>query len=280
MSHHKSTTSTVRQTSANKLKPSKLKLSKLTFRRFVYAGFIVCLLCLLPFLFQKGIASAYHFKSNYYLDQWQSGKAIDELQYSNALLASDYAASIDGNNPHYLLTQAKVMEWGIHAGFAVANNDKFNQLYQQAIALRTVWPNAYSDYAYNLAFIQQDLAKAWPYLQLAAKYGPYSPDVIRQTLAIGLANWQQLDGHQKQYILKTSVLAAQTDWKMRSAFKDLVTTYQLEKTVCLYIKFQKQPISESSVGWLNQYLCKGFPVTVSSNTQPVSDENASVSEPS
>jgi hypothetical protein len=82
------------------------------------------------------------------------------LQYTNALLAADYAYSIYDQNPHYLLTLAKVMEWGVFAGLAKYHNNVFNQLYRDAINQRPTWPNAYSDYAYNLALIQHDLAAA------------------------------------------------------------------------------------------------------------------------
>ena len=81
-------------------------------RRVVYMVLIVALLGLLPILLQKGLANAYHFKSRFYIDKWQQNNKPTSLQYSNALLAADYAFSIDRENPHYLLTLAKVMEWG------------------------------------------------------------------------------------------------------------------------------------------------------------------------
>ena len=131
-------------------------------RRVTYALIILVLLGLLPILLQKGLANAYYFKSRFYVDQWQSGNTPTSLQYSNALLAADYAVKIDDQNPHYLLTLLKVMEWGAFSQLVTPNNKVFNQLYRDAINQRPTWPNAYSDYAYNLAFIQHDLSASWP----------------------------------------------------------------------------------------------------------------------
>lgn len=249
----------------SKSKPSStavhIPLMTITPRRLVYLGLILCFLGLLPFLFQKGLANAYHFKSRYYIDEWQAGKVVEPLQYANALLASDYAAKIDSNHPHYLLTQAKIMEWGVFAGLAVANNAKFNQLYQDAINLRVIWPNAYSDYAYNLAFIQHDMARAWQYLHQAAEYGPYSPEVIRQTLAIGMSHWPLLDVSQKQYVLQTSLLAANSDWVMRKELSFFVSENALTIPLCSYIKYQKQTVNANTIAWLNQGLCRSYLVS-------------------
>jgi hypothetical protein len=147
------------------------------------------------------------------------------LQYTNALLAADYAYSIYDQNPHYLLTLAKVMEWGVFAGLAKYHNNVFNQLYRDAINQRPTWPNAYSDYAYNLAFIQHDLAAAWPQLQQALHYGPYTPEVLHQILAIGFAYWPSLTVTQKQLVFKTSKIAANENWSMRHDLKTLINQY-------------------------------------------------------
>ncbi|AZG73836.1 hypothetical protein [Shewanella livingstonensis] len=224
-------------------------------RNVVYAFMILALLTLLPILLQKGLANAYHFKSRFYIDQWQQGAKPNSLQYANALLAADYAFSIDGQNPHYLLTLAKVMEWGVFSKLAQANNTVFNQLYLDAITQRPNWPNAYSDYAYNLAFIQQDINQAWPYLEQALVYGPYTPEVLHQTLAIGFAYWPGLTMVQKQTVFSTAHIAASANWKMRNDLKQLASQYQLTQVMCTYFTYAT-PTNNNVDKWIKQDMCR------------------------
>ncbi|RPA62638.1 hypothetical protein EGC86_05945 [Shewanella frigidimarina] len=224
-------------------------------RNIVYALMMLALLALLPVLLQKGLANAYHFKSRFYIDQWQQGAKPTSLQYANALLAADYASSIDDQNPHYLLTLAKVMEWGVFSQLAQPNKTVFNQLYIDAIIQRPNWPNAYSDYAYNLAFIQKDIVQAWPYLQQALHYGPYTPEVLHQTLAIGFAYWPSLTVIQKQTVFSTAHIAASANWKMRNDLKQLGLEYRLTSVMCTYLTYAT-PVSANVDKWIKQDMCR------------------------
>jgi len=233
-------------------------MSKMTWsaRRVTYALIILVLLGLLPILLQKGLANAYYFKSRFYVDQWQSGNTPTSLQYSNALLAADYAVKIDDQNPHYLLTLVKVMEWGAFSQLVTPNNEVFNQLYRDAINQRPTWPNAYSDYAYNLAFIQHDLAAAWPYLQQALHYGPYTPEVLHQILAIGFAHWSSLTATQKQLVFSTAKIAAMANWTMRNDLKMLALQYQLTPTMCTYFKYLPVDVNQNNTTWIEKDMCR------------------------
>jgi hypothetical protein len=225
-------------------------------RRVVYMVLIVALLGLLPILLQKGLANAYHFKSRFYIDKWQQNNKPTSLQYSNALLAADYAFSIDSENPHYLLTLAKVMEWGVFSKLAQPNNIVFNQLYLDAIEQRPTWPNAYSDYAYNLAFIQHDINQAWLNLEQALVYGPYTPEVMHQVLAIGFAHWPSLTATQKQLVFSTAKIAALANWTMRNDLKMLALQYQLTPTMCTYFKYLPLDVNQNNTTWIEKDMCR------------------------
>ncbi|WP_351000101.1 MULTISPECIES: hypothetical protein [unclassified Shewanella] len=228
---------------------------KLSPRKMVYALMIFALLSLLPMLMQKGLANAYHFKSRFYVDQWQQGTKPTSLQYANALLAADYAFSVDDKNPHYLLTLAKVMEWGVFSQQEKPNIIVFNQLYLDAITLRPNWPNAYSDYAYNLAFIQKDIVQAWPYLEQALHYGPYAPEVLHQTLAIGFAYWPSLTMAQKQKVFSSAYIAASANWEMFTDLKTLALKYKLAPVVCTYFAYAT-PVSGEVNKWIKLDMCR------------------------
>ena len=217
---------------------------------------VFVLAALLPVLVQKGLASAYHFKSRFYIDQWHEGNVPTNLQYANALLAADYAYKIDSENAHYLLTLAKVMEWGVFSSLAQTNSPLFNQLYTDAIRFRPTWPNAYSDYAYNLAFIQHDLQKAWPYLVLAEQYGPYTPEVLHQILSIGFASWPNLTVTQKQLVFTTVKKAAAANWRMRTDLKNLAKQYQLTPVLCTYFAYMTPGLNTQDENWIKQDMCR------------------------
>lgn len=225
-------------------------------RRVVYMVLIVALLGLLPILLQKGLANAYHFKSRFYIDKWQQNNKPTSLQYANALLAADYAFSIDSKNPHYLLTLAKVMEWGVFSKLAQPNDIVFNQLYLDAIEQRPTWPNAYSDYAYNLAFIQHDINHAWLNLEQALVYGPYTPEVLHQVLAIGFAHWPNLTVSQKQLVFTTAKHAASANWLMRNDLKKMAKRYQLTHVICTYFKYSIPAFSANDEKWIKQDMCR------------------------
>ena len=225
-------------------------------RNATYVLMILALVSLLPILVQKGLANAYHFKSRFYIDQWHEGNVPTELQYSNALLAADYAYKIDSQNPHYLLTLAKVMEWGVFSSMSQSNPNLFNKLYAEAIRFRPTWPNAYSDYAYNLTFIQHDLEKAWPYLILAEQYGPYTPEVLHQILSIGFASWPNLTVTQKQQVFKTAKKAATANWLLRNDLKKLANQYQLTPILCTYFSNMTPRMATQDEKWINQDMCR------------------------
>jgi hypothetical protein len=225
-------------------------------RKSIYIILIIVLVALLPVLVQKGLGNAYHFKSRFYIEQWQQGAQPTSLQYANALLAADYAYSIDDQHPHYLLTLAKVMEWGVFTDLGKHDHSVFNHLYRTAINQRPTWPNAYSDYAYNLAFIQHDLAAAWPQLLQARHYGPYTPEVVHQILAIGFAYWPSLTVTQKQLVFTTAKIAASAHWSMRNDLKQLTHQYQLTPIMCSYFKFSPQDVEAKNDKWIKQDLCR------------------------
>ncbi|WP_445777450.1 hypothetical protein [Shewanella sp.] len=225
-------------------------------RSVFYVLMVFVLVALLPILVQKGLASAYHFKSRFYIDQWSEGNVPTDLQYANALLAADYAYNIDSDNAHYLLTLAKVMEWGVFSSLAQPNPPLFNQLYTDAIRFRPTWPNAYSDYAYNLAFIQRDINKAWPYLIKAQQYGPYTPEVLHQILSIGFASWPNLTVSQKQFVFTTAKKAASANWRMRNDLKNLASQYQLTPVLCTYFTYMTPRPSAQDENWIKQDMCR------------------------
>ncbi|MCL1046202.1 hypothetical protein Q4601_16930 [Shewanella sp. 1_MG-2023] len=227
-------------------------------RRLIYAALIVVLLAFLPLLIQKGVANAYHFKTLFYLKLWEGNQQPSKAQFQQAKVAAVNAYSLDNSNPHYILSFAKVLEWGAYHQFYDIDVKKHSQLYMTAIKLRPLWPNAYADYGASLAFLNSDLDTAWPLLEKGLRYGPYTPEVLRQVLAVGFFFWPQLSVEQKKLVLETSLVAVESQWSMKLELQQLTRNYQRTSVVCSYMKYTAIEISEAGQQWVSESLCHHF----------------------
>ncbi|MCL1065357.1 hypothetical protein L2735_00760 [Shewanella olleyana] len=226
-----------------------------TSRKLVYAALIIILLAFLPLLVQKGVANAYHFKSLYYLKLWERNSKADEEQYFQAKVAATHAYSLDSANPHYLLTLAKVLEWGGYAKFEAINMGFLTYLYETAINQRPLWPNAYADYGAMIAFNDGELDKAWTLLLQGRDKGPYTPEVIRQILAVGFAFWGELTIEQKQQVIDIASIAVESKWDVKLTLQSLAKQYDRTQILCTFYKYSDNNLSESAAHWIIQSLC-------------------------
>ncbi|WP_434931622.1 hypothetical protein ACRWQM_06425 [Shewanella sp. HL-SH5] len=225
-------------------------------RQFFLLLLLLGLVSLLPLVFNQGVASTYHFKSNFYLTAWQGKTAIDETQYRDALAAATKAYDLNDTSPHYAITLAKVMEWGIYSGFDGFTNDEFNQLFNQAIKLRHNWPAAYSDYAFNLAFYQTRPDLAFEQLRLGLDYGAFAPEVVQQVLTVGFAYWDTIAMEDKYLVFETLKTAAGMGYDTRRHLASVMGLFQKQSVVCGYFNYLTEPLAENTANWIENTLCK------------------------
>jgi hypothetical protein len=225
-------------------------------RQFLLLMLLLGLVSLLPLVFNQGVASAYHFKSSYYVNAWQGKTAVDETQYRDALAAATKAYHLDDTSPHYGITLAKVMEWGIYSDFDAFSNDEFNRIFSRAISLRHNWPAAYSDYAFNLAFYQARPDLAFEQLRIGLTYGPFAPEVVQQVLTVGFANWANIAIEDKYLVFETLNTAAGMGYDTRRHLVSVIGTYQKKSVVCSYFNHLAEPLAENTANWIEHTLCK------------------------
>jgi hypothetical protein len=225
-------------------------------RQFLILLMLLGLGCLLPFVFNQGVASAYHFKSSYYLNAWEGKTTVDEVQYRDALAAAVNAYERDNTSPHYRITLAKVMEWGVYLGFDSFANDEFNTLLSGAIALRHNWPAAYSDYGFNLAFYQDKPDLAFEQLRIGLEYGPFDPEVVKQILTVGFAYWPTLSIENKYLVFENLKLASTMNHSTRNHLVKVVDLYNKKTLVCSYFNYLPEPLPENTANWIAHSLCK------------------------
>ncbi|UJF23380.1 hypothetical protein [Shewanella sp. OMA3-2] len=214
------------------------------------------LVSLLPLVFNQGVASAYHFKSNYYLTAWQAKTVIDEPQYRDALAAATKAYNLNDTSPHYGITLAKVMEWGVYSGFDAFSNDEFNHLFSRALNLRHNWPAAYSDYAFNLAFYQDRPDLAFEQLRAGLDYGQFAPEVVQQVLSVGFAHWDGISMQDKYLVFEMLKTAAIMGYDTRRHLVQVIATYQKKPLVCSYLSHQLNTLPKGTTNWIEHTLCK------------------------
>jgi len=114
----------------------------------------------------------------------------DTSQYQIALQAINNANNAHQNNPHYLITQGLVLEWGgISDIFSKEERQQKLRLakdyYLQAVALRPTWPVTWATLAilkWRLNEIDQSLVD---YLKQADKYGAHTLDVHHAWVDVG-----------------------------------------------------------------------------------------------
>lgn len=225
-------------------------------RKTLAAGIAILACAGIAKVLPMGLANAFHFKSRHYLDLWAIKGAIDRSQFDDALAAAERAVELDGEHPHYLLTLAKVVEWGQFSGWSSLSHQQINGLYDKAIALRPNWPNAYADYAYQQAFYQQNFTAAWSLLPTALTFGPYTPEVHRNVLAIGFAFWTGLTTAQRALVFASVDAAVRAGGRPYHELKSLAKQYHLQSTLCRYIPLKHKRLSAEKLRIVQRDFCR------------------------
>ncbi|MCA1931505.1 hypothetical protein [Rheinheimera sp.] len=205
----------------------------------------------------KGLASAYYFKANYYLELWQrKPETLDLNSWQQAADAIETAVKLHPHHPHYLITLAKINEWAWYKGLKTADQIAVNdELYKLAIELRPNWPNAYADYAYYLGIVNFRVSEAFTQLDKGRIYGPYSPEVLLRVLLISAKHWQILNGDQK----KQSFIALEEMIKNSyPTYKQAMTIgqdFKLLRTFCIYLRLKKEQFTTKTNTYINRDYC-------------------------
>jgi hypothetical protein len=206
----------------------------------------------------KGMASAYYFKANYYLELWQrKPDTLTAASWQQAAEAIETAVELHPTHPHYLLIMAKINEWAWYKKIKTADQILVNeQLYKLAIELRPGWPNAYAEYAYFLAMVNFRISEGFDALKLANHYGPFIPETFERTFSIATYHWSLLNSNQKAmgfYALEKMVkYSYKTYHQALQATKD----YQLKRDFCVYLKLRKTEFSQKMMLQIQKNFCK------------------------
>ncbi|WP_423186157.1 hypothetical protein ACO1PK_13650 [Alishewanella sp. d11] len=204
---------------------------------------------------RQGIANAWHFKSVYFLENWSAGQRQTPNAYAEALHAATAAWQGDNANPHYALMLARTMEWGYLMQWDTKPDlVLLRQLYEDAIAERPTWSDAYAGYAYANAYIFNDIAAVFPLLQQAHQHGPYMPVQLLQSVFIISDFWQQMPAEAKRFYFERTYDVAKAHPTTFNPVSQHLKQHPLRASTCLYLSVKS--LSESEQNRLNRSFCR------------------------
>lgn len=225
--------------------------------RWLYPLLAILMLAGVTLALRQGIASAFHFKSVFYLDSWHNGKVPTAPLYQDAKTAAQQAVKLDATNPHYRLMLARTLEWGHYQQLDQIDSDTLHALYRQALAQRPGWGDGYAAYAYALAWVLNQPDAAAEQLLLADAHGPYMPQPL--LLSVKLANdfWPQLPAGFKTLYFRNQLKLAKAYYPVYRDFVSLSRNSKLQSVQCAYLR--QQALSNAEFNRLQRDLCRHWP---------------------
>ncbi|MDP2715759.1 hypothetical protein [Rheinheimera sp.] len=225
--------------------------------RWLYPLLALLMLAGITLAMRQGIASAFHFKSVFYLDSWHEGKIATAQSYQDAKAAAEHAVKLDSANPHYRLMLARTLEWGHYQQLEPIDTARLQALYNTALAQRPAWGDGYTAYAYALAWVLNQPAAAAEQILLADAHGPYMPRPL--LLSVRLANdfWPQLPAEFKAQYFRNQLKLAKAYYPVYREFVSLSRNSPLQAVQCAYL--HQQALSSAEFSRLQRDLCRHWP---------------------
>jgi len=227
-------------------------------RRVLALVFCIGTFLLFAPVWQAGMASANFFRVQFLLTEWDKNSdnlTAERYQQAEQLMTVTLAKEPD--HPHYLLTMAKVLEWGWYKGLRPASEMAVVEgYYQQAIQLRPNWPNAYADYAWYLSTVQFRLTDAFTQLALAEQHGPFMPEVLLRTLAVVYSQWPHLNATQKAKAYRVLAHSIDADARLYNSVLQLVKQYRMQRLGCIFLQARSAEYSALAEQRLQRDFCQ------------------------
>lgn len=225
---------------------------------------IICVFLLLFLGYQavKMLSANLNFYRAFHIEKnWQQTESLSSVnQFEQALKAIEKSNLSHPNNPHYLITQGLIYEWGgISKAFDKTKQRDFllqaKTYYLRAVELRPTWPVTWATLAilkWRLEEIDQEMVD---FLKQADKYGQHTEEVSRAWLDVGFYLYkhksiytpQIIDGLRKH--LKISM--ADKRQEIRQSTMSIVKRHNAELLLCSWsINY------DFDTRWYNNFLCQ------------------------
>ncbi|WP_143735665.1 VpsP family polysaccharide biosynthesis protein [Microbulbifer mangrovi] len=186
---------------------------------------------------KQGLANLQVIHVENQLKYWYKlGKVASPASMESALFSIERARELHPDNPYQLTLHARLLEWrGFSGGTSAAEDYRAAlSLYQQAAALRPLWPDSWAEMAQlklRLFEFDEDLDR---YLARAAALGPYTPAVHNAIVQAGLPRLPVLKAleDERMEMLKTHMVRGIKDHRSRNTVLTQVSMYRQEREIC------------------------------------------------
>ncbi|MCK7598392.1 VpsP family polysaccharide biosynthesis protein [Microbulbifer sp. CAU 1566] len=167
---------------------------------------------------------------------YKLGKVPSAASMESAMAAIERANELHPDNPYQLTLQARLLEWrAYNAGEVVAEDYRAAlALYQQAAALRPLWPDSWAEMAQIKVRLGEFDADMDRYLVRASELGPYTPAVHLAVVQAGLPRLPALVGNQRT-LLQTHLIRGFQDPRSKKQTLTLVEQYGQQPLVCQWL---------------------------------------------
>ena len=209
---------------------------------------IALIIMLLLFCWQAiklGKANLNYYSTHQLTEFWLEHSLKDPNQYLNALHAIEAANTEHSQNPHYMVTQGLVYEWGAMTSFSDDEQQKqvllkqAKSYYLDAVELRPTWPVTWTTLAilkWRLGEIDQQLVD---FLLQADKYGPYVMEVHQAWLEIGFYLYQSKSQYTVQVIQGLRAHLQEMMKQVNSPFAHsaiaIIKRHKVERLACSWL---------------------------------------------
>ena len=222
----------------------------------------VCLLIFLGYQAVKMLGANLNFYQAFQLEKyWQKSESLSSItQFEQALNAIGKANTLHPNNPHYLITQGLIYEWGGISETVDKSKQaelllQAKQYYLNAVELRPTWPVTWATLAvlkWRLEEIDQEMID---FLKQADKYGQHTEEVSRAWLDVGFYIYKRKSIYTPQIIkgLRKHLKLSMADKRpeIRRSTLSIVKRHNAELLLCSWSSNY-----DFDTTWFNKALCQ------------------------
>ncbi len=206
--------------------------------------FVAIITVSLVFAARFGVANLQYYAARNQLEQWQEKQAVtSKASFDIANNAIDFAVSLHGSHPNYLMTRGLVTEWGVFSGeLPTTYLENAKKVYLQSASLRPTWPLVWASLG-MIKWRQEEFdSELFKYIINADRYGPYKPEVTYFLVELGLALYSTNHPFFFEFndIVLERIEKGLSNTRTKPLITSIVSNYDQVKSVCMWFNSKEK----------------------------------------